>query len=110
MPQSRRFTNTSDLEGYIKNPIDNHSEEELLTQDDEMEEFMFLGLRKMSGVDVMDFQRRFGVPIENVYAKEIEHNIDKGLLIRQGDMLKLTEYGIDICNTVMSDFILTGDD
>ena len=42
-----------------------------------------------------------------MYAKEIELNVDKGLLIRQGDMLKLTEYGIDICNTVMSDFILT---
>ena len=74
------------------------------------ENIEILGLRKIAGVDVMDFQRRFGVPIENVYAKEIEHNIDKGLLIRQGDILKLTEYGIDICNTVMSDFILTDGD
>ena len=46
--QSRRFTNTPDLEGYIKNPIDNHSEEEFLTQKDEMEEFMFLGLRMIA--------------------------------------------------------------
>lgn len=87
-----------------------HENIEILTKEDAMEEFMFLGLRKIAGVDVMDFQRRFGVPIENVYAKEIEHNIDKGLLIRQGDILKLTEYGIDICNTVMSDFILTDGD
>ena len=48
--------------------------------------------------------------IEKVYEKEIESNINKGLLTRQADMLKLSEYGIDICNTVMSDFILTDGD
>ncbi|MEI3201585.1 MAG: hypothetical protein V8S21_06325 [Lachnospira eligens] len=50
------------------------------------------------------------MPIEKVYDKEIESNINKGLLTRQADMLKLSEYGIDICNTVMSDFILTDGD
>ena len=55
-PQSRRFTNTSDLESYIKNPIDNHSEEELLTQKDEMEEFVFLGLRIMAGISTRELQ------------------------------------------------------
>lgn len=110
---NERYSDIRDVKKYIEfnGDIEKlHENIEILTKEDAMEEFMFLGLRKMSGVDVVDFQRRFGVPIENVYAKEIEHNIDKGLLIRQGDMLKLTEYGIDICNTVMSDFILTGDD
>lgn len=110
---NERYSDIRDVKKYIEfnGDIEKlHENIEILTKEDAMEEFMFLGLRKMAGVDVMDFQRRFGVPIENVYAKEIEHNIDKGLLIRQADMLKLTEYGIDICNTVMSDFILTGDD
>ena len=110
---NERYSDIRDVKKYIElnGDIEKlHENIEILTAEDAMEEFMFLGLRKMAGVDVMDFQRRFGVPIENVYAKEIEHNIDKGLLIRQADMLKLTEYGIDICNTVMSDFILTGDD
>ena len=110
---NERYSDIRDVKKYIEfnGDIEKlHENIEILTKEDAMEEFMFLGLRKMAGVDVVDFQRRFGVPIENVYAKEIEHNIDKGLLISQGDMLKLTEYGIDICNTVMSDFILTGDD
>ena len=110
---NERYSDIRDVKKYIgfNGDIEKlHENIEILTKEDAMEEFMFLGLRKMAGVDVMDFQRRFGVPIENVYAKEIEHNIDKGLLIRQGDMLKLTEYGIDICNTVMSDFILTDGD
>ena len=107
---NERYSDIRDVKKYIElnGDIEKlHENIEILTKEDAIEEFMFLGLRKMAGVDVMDFQRRFGVPIENVYAKEIEHNVDKGLLIRQGDMLKLTEYGIDICNTVMSDFILT---
>lgn len=110
---NERYSDIRDVKKYIElngNTEEIHENIEILTKEDAMEEFMFLGLRKMSGVNVMDFQRRFGVPIENVYDKEIEHNIDKGLLIRQGDMLKLTEYGIDICNTVMSDFILTDGD
>lgn len=110
---NERYSDIRDVKTYIElnGDIEKlHENIEILTKEDAIEEFMFLGLRKMAGVDVMDFQRRFGVPIENVYAKEIEHNIDKGLLIRQGGMLKLTEYGIDICNTVMSDFILTDGD
>lgn len=110
---NERYSDIRDVKKYIELDGDIeklHEKIEILTKEDAIEEFMFLGLRKMAGVDVMDFQRRFGVPIENVYAKEIEYNIDKGLLIRQGDMLKLTEYGTDICNTVMSDFILTDGD
>ena len=110
---NERYSDIRDVKKYIELNGDIrkiHENIELLTKEDAMEEFMFLGLRKMSGVDVQDFQQRFGVPIEAVYAKEIEQNISKGLLVKQGDMLRLTEYGIDICNTVMSDFILTSDD
>lgn len=110
---NERYSDIRDVKKYIElnGDIERlHENIEILTKEDAMEEFMFLGLRKMAGVNVMDFQRRFGVPIEQVYEKEIKSNIDKGLLMRQGDMLKLTEYGIDICNTVMSDFILTDGD
>lgn len=110
---NERYSDIRDVRKYIEfnGDIEKlHENIEILTKEDEMEEFMFLGLRKVAGIDARDFCERFGVTIENVYAKEIEQNIRKGLLIRQGDMLRLTEYGIDICNTVMSDFILTYDD
>ena len=108
-----RYSDIRDVKKYIELNGDIrklHENIEILTKEDAMEEFMFLGLRKVAGVDVKDFQNRFGMPIEKVYEKEIESNINKGLLTRQADMLKLSEYGIDICNTVMSDFILTDGD
>ena len=110
---NERYSDIRDVKKYIEFNGDVnrlHENIETLTKEDAMEEFMFLGLRKMAGVDVNDFRCRFGVPIEAVYSGEIESNINKGLLVWQDNMLKLTEYGIDICNTVMSDFILTGDD
>ena len=108
-----RYSDIRDVNKYIELNGDIgklHENIEILTKEDAMEEFMFLGLRKMAGIDMNDFQNRFGMPIEKVYEKEIESNISKGLLTRQTDMLKLSEYGIDICNTVMSDFILTDGD
>ncbi len=106
---NRRYSDIRDVRKYIElnGDIEKLQENiEILTKEDAMEEFMFLGLRKTAGVDVRDFHDRFKVPIGKVYDKEIERNINKGLLVRQGDMLRLTEYGMDICNTVMSDFII----
>lgn len=80
------------------------------TTNDMMEEFMFLGLRKMDGVSYDEFQKIFGCDIKNIYAKEIEVNCHNGLLCEYvnengGVSLRLTERGIDISNTVMADFI-----
>ena len=108
-----RYSDIRDVKKYIELNGDIgklHENIEILTKEDAMEEFMFLGLRKVAGVDVKDFQNRFGVSINDVYAKETEQNINKGLLVKQADMLRLTEYGMDICKTVMSDFILTDGD
>ena len=105
-PQSRRFTNTSDLEGYIKNPIDNHSEEELLTQDDEMEEFMFLGLRMMAGISTESFKEVFGLDFYEVYGEIAANQMKQGLIKREGSRIRLTDMGIDVSNTVMAEYML----
>lgn len=103
---SRRYTNTSDLTSYIKNPIDNHSEEELLTVEDEMEEYMFLGLRMMEGVDTEEFERLFGKKFEEVYGSTAKRHISQGLMERDGSRVRLTDIGIDLSNSVMADYIL----
>lgn len=81
------------------------------TTNDMMEEFMFLGLRKMDGISYNEFYKIFGCDIKSIYAKEIENNCYNGLLceyVNEGGSvsLRLTERGIDISNTVMADFML----
>ena len=105
-PQSRRFTNTPDLEKYIKNPIGNHSEEELLTQNDEMEEFMFLGLRMMDGISTESFEASFGRSFDEVYGDIAQRQIRQGLVKREGGRIRLTDMGIDVSNTVMAEYML----
>lgn len=102
----RRFTNTFDVASYIANPIDNHSEEQLLTLNDEMEEYMFLGLRMMKGVDTERFGELFGKSFDELYGEITARQIEQGLMVRDGNRVRLTDIGIDISNTVMAQFIL----
>jgi oxygen-independent coproporphyrinogen-3 oxidase len=79
------------------------------TRADLMEEFMFLGLRKMDGISYAEFKSLFGCDIMSVYSAQIEKNCRNGLLeeyTAHGGLpyLRLTEHGIDISNVVMSDF------
>ena len=109
-----RFSNIRSLKDYIA--ILNGKDCELkaireenvfMTPEDVMEEFMFLGLRKTAGISIQDFKTKCGKELMDVYKDVVDKNIKAGLLIKNGDSIKLTPYGIDISNTVMSDFMLT---
>ncbi|MCM1261668.1 MAG: radical SAM family heme chaperone HemW [Butyrivibrio sp.] len=76
-----------------------------LTQTEQMEEFMFLGLRLTAGVDRAEFKKKFGVPIEDIYGKTLE-KMQKDKLLTVDGHIRLTPYGTDISNYVMSEFIL----
>jgi oxygen-independent coproporphyrinogen-3 oxidase len=73
---------------------------------DEMEEFMFLGLRMMQGISKNEFKNRFGVTVESVYGRVIEKYKQRQLLIEEGDRLYLSDAGIDVSNVVMAEFML----
>lgn len=75
-------------------------------QKDEMEEFMFLGLRMARGVSRLDFQKKFGVAIDSVYGKIIDKYVQNGLLEQQGQRLYLSDRGMDVSNVVMAEFML----
>jgi len=76
-----------------------------LTERDRMEEFMFLGLRMMEGVSMEKFERYFGKPYMEVYGKVQKRMEDKRFLINDNGYVKLTEFGIDLSNYVMSEFL-----
>lgn len=77
------------------------------TLEDSMEEFVFMGLRMIEGINVNEFNKKFGVTIGGIYKEVIDKNINKKLLVLENDKLRLTEKGIELSNSVMSDFILT---
>lgn len=73
---------------------------------EQMEEYMFLGLRKIKGVSKAIFKESFGSSMEEVYGDVIEDMIEKGLMEVQGDYVNLTERGLDVSNYVMSEFLM----
>ena len=77
-----------------------------LSLNDRMEEFMFLGLRKIGGISKAEFEKTFSKNIADVYGKVIQENVLNGLLVDDGDVIKLTDRGVDISNVVMAEFLL----
>lgn len=111
-----RFSNERDLDTYLHLDF---SEEggasalallrgpvEELTREAQMEEFMFLGLRMTKGISEIDFVSMFGIKIEGIYGPVIERLIADGLLKREGVWISLTEWGMDVSNFVLSEFLL----
>lgn len=104
-----RFKNAEDLDRYLEEPLGCRQEERALTVEEQMEEFMFLGLRLTDGVEGRAFFEAFGRTPESVYGGVIEKNIRDGLL-EYGDgkkRLALTERGLDLANYVMAQFLLS---
>lgn len=105
---STRFSNTSNVTEYIKEATQGSftkcDKEELDLLDLE-KEFVILGLRKTEGISIKEFKSRFKMDVYDVFATEINKNIDKGLLEASGDFIRLTAKGQDLANTVWQEFI-----
>ena len=79
--------------------------EEMLSKEDKMREVPFLRLRTTEGILLDEFFKMFGEEFENVFAREVEDNIKKGLLERKDRTLRLTRSGLDLANKVIEDFL-----
>ena len=78
---------------------------EFLEEPRQMEEFMFLGLRKTEGVSRKEFRRTFGRELDMVYEKALEKHLENGMLEASKDRIRLSQAGILVSNQVLSDFI-----
>ena len=102
---THRFSNTGDMSGYLDSPGRIRQEDRILTKEQRMEEFMFLGLRMINGVSRNEFKNEFGYNIEDIYGDIVKaHELD-GTLTISGDRCRLTERGLDVSNIVMADFV-----
>lgn len=125
----RRYANTSSLEDYIDgmarhrelmtfgDPVANSGKardiiehmrnvEEELDADRLMEEYMFLGLRMISGVSAEKFNDYFGHSIYDIYGSVIDKYKSTGHLEDDHGLIRLTKKGIDVSNTILADFLI----
>lgn len=83
-----------------------YAEWEVLSVKERMAETMFLGLRMTKGVSERAFYEQFGRSLYEVYGSVIEKHRKNGLLKQKDGFFFLTEYGLDVSNYVMADFLL----
>ncbi len=101
-----RFRNTDRIRDYIADPLQSRAEEKRLSLKEQMEEFMFLGLRMLRGVRTADFAERFGAELTDIYGSRIRKYLDSSLLLLRDGRLFLSERGLDVSNRILADFIL----
>ncbi len=77
----------------------------IVTPVEAMEEEMFLGLRKTDGVSTTLFHEKFGRTLISVYGDIIRSLIDKGLIEKNGEMIRLTRRGVFRGNEVFQQFL-----
>lgn len=105
-----RFHNEENLSNYIKNsskPSLLQKDIIKLSKEEAMEEFMFLGLRLTKGVSKSKFHQEFGIPIEDIFLKQVKQSIQEGVLEEDNNFIRLTEYGLDVSNHVLARFLLS---
>ena len=108
---SIRFSNTRDLKEYLAKDPEctperlRYPEYQVLGLREQMEEFMFLGLRMTRGVCARKFTEQFGTKLEDVFGAVISSQTAQGLLEQTGEGYRLTRYGTDVSNYVMAQYL-----
>lgn len=80
--------------------------EDHLSQKEQMEEEMFLGLRKKSGVSMARFEKKFGQSFAGLYGEIVRDLVQQGLMQIEGDHVRMTKRGLFLGDTVAERFIL----
>lgn len=105
---NRRFSNTTDMQEYVRcssRPEKIRKEVQRLTKEEQMEEFMFLGLRMTRGVSIPEFERLFGCGIWQEYGKVLDKYIKMGMLCQEDHRIFLSREGIHVSNVIMAEFL-----
>lgn len=107
---NKRYSNTSELETYIENiengmPSKNLILDEILDDENKMKEFMMLGLRKLQGVSIRDFEQKFNVNPIIKYCKILDKLNHEGLIEIDANNIRLSAKGIDLANLVWEEFV-----
>lgn len=105
-----RYQNTRSINAYIdalneqKLPI---VESNVLSQEEKIEEEMFLGLRLMNGINLKQISTKYGVDVDALYHEALSKLIAAGDLKRIDDRICLTSQGLLMANDVFEQFLLS---
>lgn len=103
-----RYRNRVPIQHYLKAVADGNVRlsEEKLSQKEMMEEEMFLGLRKKTGVSVPVFEEKFNCSFQDLYGTVVNQLQKEGLLVNDDKIIRMTKKGLFLGDNVAEKFIL----
>lgn len=99
-----RYGNIETIEDYLKSPLQKkhtHSQ----TSKEKLEEEIFLGFRKMSGIDIHKINSKYNIDFLEKYRDIIIKYKDMELIKKTSKGYALTTKGVLVSNTILSEFI-----
>ncbi len=97
-----RYSNFTTIEEYLNKPS-THELGHVLTEQEKLEEEIFLGFRKTSGIDCTRIKERFGVDFETKYSDVLTKYSD---FIEQTEKgFCLNQKGVLVSNIILSEFL-----
>ena len=99
-----RYGNVETIEEYLKDPLI-HKDSKILTSNEKLEEEIFLGFRKMKGINISDINFKYKINFDDKYKKILEKYIKMKLIEKTETGYKFTLQGILVSNVVLADFI-----
>lgn len=103
-----RTSNEKNIVTYIdgiQEKRDIKSFRERLHHDQFASETVIMSLRLLKGISTADFYKRFGYKIEDQFGDQINRLVRSGFIRYDDERLKLTEKGLFIADTVMTEFV-----
>ena len=106
----KRYSNTNNIEEYIKNIQENNISKNITIHEEQteeltMNEYMLLGLRMIQGININEFKQKFKTDPTIKYKKILEKLQKENLIQITKTSIKLTKQGIDFGNIVWEEFI-----
>lgn len=98
-----RYSNEKMLEKYIEDCT--VREELTITHQEKLEEEIFLGLRKMEGIDVENINKKYSIDFNKKYKNIIDKYFSSGHLQITDKGYSLTLNGVLLSNNILSEFI-----
>lgn len=98
-----RYSNSCNLEEYLNNPF-KHVIEHIQTEQDKLEEEIFLGFRKEAGINIVKIRKSFGIDFESKYQKILE-KFTPDYIEKTSCGYKLTLLGVLLSNNILSEFL-----
>lgn len=100
----KRYANFKDLNTYSTN-FKNKEEEITLSTKEQLEETIFLGFRKGTGIDVKKINNKFQIDFEKKYKNILIKYTNSNHLIKTPNGYKLSNEGFLVSNVILSEFL-----